>query len=100
MFLKQEQNEADRENLDNIVSTMEKFTTRFVEKNSKYQINTWTSADFFPGGAKIFQGGTRTYFFPKNNQKHTIFLKKVQKQTIFGRPRAPLAPSLRTPMNK
>ncbi len=47
----------------------------------------WASADFFPGG----EG--RTYFLPK---KHTIFLKKVQKHTIFGRP---WPCPLRTPMN-
>ena len=60
---------------------------------------------FFQGRAKIFQGGARTYFLPKKQQKRYYFSQKSLKTYYFwpafasqGRARAPPCPPLRTSM--
>ncbi len=53
--------------------------------------------NFFQGRVKIFQEGQEPTFCLKNNEKDTIFPKKVLKHTIFGRPGGGQEPPLPSP---
>ncbi len=54
------------------------FGMRIRELLFEMRIETWVSADLFPGGGE----GARTYFLPKMQQKHTIYIKK-SKNIVF-----------------
>jgi hypothetical protein len=79
----------------------EAFTSEGPKGAKKKLMTAWASADFFPGKGKIFQGGAKTHYLPKNqiyNYKNILFSsKKLKKHTIFD-DRSPSRPPLRTPM--